>query len=70
MLLGWLCLDQVRRERTRHSTGSPERSGLYEEKPLMLVPTVLGVLLLLGGLALPVLAVSGRIRAACGLDIF
>lgn len=66
MFLGWLCLERVRRERARHPTGGLAHAGPYEEKPLMLIPTVLGVLLLLDGLALLAFACLGRLPAAGG----
>jgi hypothetical protein len=58
LFLGWLCLDHVKRVRARYSTEHSPRSPFYGEKPLMVVPSVLGVLFVLDGLALPALAAS------------
>jgi hypothetical protein len=56
LFLGWLCLDHVARVRALYSENNPPRSRFYGPKPLMIVPSVLGALFILNGLALLTLA--------------
>lgn len=67
LFLGWLCLEHVKWVRARYSTEHSPRSPFYGEKPLMVVPSALGVLFVLDGLALLALAASARLRHADGL---
>lgn len=56
LFFGWVCLSHVARVRARYSEDSPRRSHFHGEKPLMIVPSALGVLLVINGLALLALA--------------
>ena len=68
LFLGWLCLDHVSRVRARYCMDHSPRSQFYGEKPPMIVPSALGVLFLLVGLALLALAASARLRLTDGLE--
>ena len=68
LFFGWLCLDHVSRVRACYSTDHSPRSRFYGEKPLMIMPSALGVLFVLDGLALLALAASARLRLADGLE--
>lgn len=70
LFFGWLCLDYVSWVRSRYSVHRSPRSRFYGEKPLMIVPSTLGVLFVLGGLALLSLAASARLRVADELEDF
>ena len=58
LFLGRLCLDQVSRVRALYSEERPRHSRFHGEKPLMFIPSALGVLLVLSGLALLTLAAA------------
>jgi hypothetical protein len=62
--LGWLCVDHVSRVRALYSEERPRHSLFHGEKPLMVIPTTLGVLLVLVGLALLTLAAAGWLQGA------
>lgn len=68
LFLGWLCLDHVSHVRACYSTDHSPRSRFYGEKPLMIVPSALGMLFVLDGLALLALAASARLRLTDGLE--
>jgi len=68
LFLGWLCLDHVKLVRARYSMNHSQRSRFYGEKPLMFVPSALGVLFVLDGLGLLALAASARLRPEEGLE--
>lgn len=46
LALGWMCLDHVTRVRALYSEERPPHSRFHADKPLMIVPSALGVLLL------------------------
>jgi hypothetical protein len=62
LFLGWLCFDHVSRVRTLYSEERPRHSLFHGEKPLMVIPSALGVLLVLVGLALLTLAAAGMFK--------
>ncbi|HEX8138224.1 MAG TPA: hypothetical protein VF544_11585 [Pyrinomonadaceae bacterium] len=64
LFLGWLCFAQVSRVRALYSDERPQHSRFHGEKPLMIVPSALGVLFVLDGLALLTLAAAGRLQDA------
>ena len=64
LFLGWLCFDHVSRVRALYSKERPRRSRFHGEKPLMIMPSALGVLFVLVGLALLTLAAVGWLRGA------
>lgn len=64
LFLGWLCIDHVLRVRALYSEKRPRRSLFHGEKPLMVIPSALGVLLMLVGLALLTLAAAGWLQDA------
>lgn len=64
LALGRLCFDHVSRVRALYSEERPRQSLFYGEKPLMVIPTALGVLLVLVGLALLTLAAAEWLRGA------
>lgn len=68
LFLGWVCFDHVKRVRASYSTEHSPHSPFYGEKPLMVVPSALGVLFILDGSALLALAASARLRLADGLE--
>lgn len=70
LFFGWLCLDHVSRVRSRYSIHRSPRSRFDGGKPLMIVPSALGVLFVLDGVALLALAASARLRIADGLEDF
>ncbi|HWW75478.1 MAG TPA: hypothetical protein VNZ44_08780, partial [Pyrinomonadaceae bacterium] len=63
LLLGWRCFDQVLRVRALYSEERPRHSRFQGEKPLMIVPSALGALLVLAGLSLLTLAAAGWLAA-------
>ena len=69
LLLGWQCFGQASRVRAGYSVCPAPRSRPHVEMPRIINRT-LGVLLVLGGLALLALAAFERIRAAGGVDLF
>lgn len=56
LFLGWLCFAHVSRVRALYSEERPRHSRFHGEKPLMIIPSALGVLFVLDGLALLTLA--------------
>lgn len=64
LFFGWLCLGHARLVRARYSEDRPRRSRFRGEKPLMIVPSALGVLLLIDGLALLALAAVERLDSS------
>jgi hypothetical protein len=58
LFLGWLCFDHVSRVRALYSEERPRHSRFHGEKPSMTIPSALGVLLVLVGLALLALAAA------------
>ncbi len=64
LALGWLCFDHVSRVRALYSEERPRHSLFHGEKPLMVIPTALGVLLVLVGLALLTLAAAEWLHGA------
>lgn len=70
LFFGWLCFDHVSRVRALYSKERSPRSRFYGEKPLMVFPFALGVLFVLDGLALLVLAAYERLHIADGLENF
>lgn len=64
LALGWLCFDQVSRVRALYSEERPRDSLFHGEKPLMIIPAALGVLLVLVGLALLTLGAAGWLQDA------
>ena len=66
LALGWMCLDHVSRVRSRYSEDQPVHSRFYGEKPLMIFPSALGVLFILDGLALLILAVMEWLQITAG----
>ena len=66
LFFGWLCFDHVSRVRALYSEERPRHSLFHGEKPLMVIPSALGVLLVLVGLALLTLAAAGWFQ---GVDV-
>ena len=64
LFLGWLCFDHVSRVRSRYSEERPRRSLFHGEKPLMVLPSALGVLFVLVGLGLLTLAAVELLQGA------
>ena len=64
LFLGWLCFDHVSRVRALYSEERPRHSLFHGEKPLMVIPSALGVLLVLVGLALLTLAAAEWLQGA------
>lgn len=64
LFLGWLCFDHVARVRALYSEERPRHSRFHGEKPLMIIPSALGALLALVGLALLTLAAAEWLRGA------
>ena len=64
LVLGWLCFDQVSRVRALYTEERPRHSLFHGEKPLMVIPTALGVLLVLVGLAMLTLAAAEWLQDA------
>lgn len=64
LFLGWLCFEHVSRVRARYSEERPRLSLFHGEKPLMLIPSALGVLFVLVGLALLTLAAAEWLQGA------
>ena len=64
LALGWLCFDHVSRVRALYSEERPRHSLFHGEKPLMIIPSALGVLLVLVGLALLTLAAAEWLQGA------
>ncbi len=64
LLLGWRCFDHASRVRALYSQERPRHSLFHGEKPLMIIPSGLGVLLVMVGLALLTLAAAGWLRGA------
>lgn len=62
LFLGWLCIDHVSRVRALYSEERPRHSLFHGEKPLMIIPAALGLLLALVGLALLTFAVVEWLR--------
>ncbi len=62
--LGWLCFGHVSRVRALYSEERPRHSLFHGEKPLMIIPSALGVLLVLVGLALLTLAAAEWLQGA------
>lgn len=58
LALGWLCFDHVSRVRALYLEERPRHSLFHGDKPLMIIPSALGVLLVLVGLALLTLAAA------------
>ena len=69
LLLGLQCFGQASRVRAGYSVSHAPRSRPHVEMPTIINRT-LGVLSVLGGLALLALAAFERIRAAGGVDLF
>jgi hypothetical protein len=63
LFLGWLCLRYVGRVRGLYSEDTPESSIFSGDKPLMIFPSTLGVLFILDGLGLLIIAC---IESLCG----
>lgn len=63
LFLGWLCLRHVLRVRGLYSEDTPKRSISYGDKPLMIFPSTLGVLFILDGLGLLIIACMERLCA-------
>lgn len=70
IFLGWLCFDHVSRVRVLYSEAHSPHSPFYGEKPLMIFPSVLGVLFVLDGLALLAVAAFEGLHVADGLENF
>ena len=70
LFLGWLSLDHVSRVRALYSWKHAPHSRFYGDKPLMIFPSVLGVLFVLDGLALLAVAAFERLHVADGLEKF
>ncbi len=66
LAIGWLCLDYVSSVRSLYSEDQPVHSRFYGGKPLMIVPSALGVLFILDGLALLILAVMEWLQITNG----
>jgi hypothetical protein len=64
LFLGWLWFDHVSRVRALYSEERPRHSRFHEKKPLMIIPSALGVLFVLDGLALLTLAAVERLHGA------
>ena len=64
LFLGWLCFGHVSRVRALYSEERPRHSLFHGEKPLMFIPSALGVLLVLVGLALLTLAAAEWLQSA------
>ena len=64
LFLGWLCFDHVSRVRALYAQERPRHSRFHGEKPLMIIPSALGVLLVLVGLALLTLAAAEWLQRA------
>jgi hypothetical protein len=64
LFLGWLCFDFVSRLRALYSVERPRHSRFHGMKPLMIIPSALGVLFVLNGLALLMLAAAERLQGA------
>src|SRR4051794_25036116 len=64
LFLGWLCFDHVSRVRALYSGEHPRHSRFHGEKPLMIIPSALGVLFVLDGLALLTLTAAERPQGA------
>jgi len=63
LFLGWLCLKHVGRVRRLYSEDTPKRSIFSGDKPLLIFPSTLGVLFILDGLGLLIIAC---IESLCG----
>jgi hypothetical protein len=64
LFLGWLCLRYVGRVRGLYSGDTLKRSIFYGDKPLMILPSTLGVLFILDGLGLLIMACMERLCGA------
>ena len=64
LFLGWLCFDFVSRVRALYSEERPRHSRFHGKKPLTIIPSALGVLFVLNGLALLTLAAAERLQGA------
>lgn len=64
LALGWMCFDHVAKVRALYSEARPPHSRFHGEKPLMIVPSVLGALFVAHGLALLTPAAVERLRDA------
>lgn len=64
LFLGWLCFAHVSRVRALYSEERPRHSRFHGQKPLMIIPSVLGVLFVLDGLALLTLTAAERLQDA------
>jgi hypothetical protein len=69
LLLGLQCFGQASRVRADYSVSPAPRSSPHAEMPTIINRT-LGVLLVLGGMALLALAAFERVHAAGGVDLF
>jgi len=67
LFLGWLCLSYVRRVRGLYSEGAPRSSIFYGDRPLMIFPSTLGVLFILDGLGLLIIATGSLCGAQAGM---
>ena len=62
LFLGRRCFDHVSRVRALYSEERPRHSLFHGEKPLMVIPSALGALLVFVGLALLALAAAEMIK--------